>query len=380
MPKTDDNGTSKGDILVVDDNPANLRLLSGMLSERGYKARPVIDGTMALTAARAAPPDLILLDINMPDMDGYQVCRTLKENAQLRDVPVIFISAMDEIDDKVRAFEAGGVDYVAKPFQFQEVVARVENHLALKHLQHALEATNRELEVRIEELQARNEELDAFAHTVAHDLKNPLSAIIGYSTLLESRRDQLSEENLAAFITNISQNGQRMNNIIKELLLLSSVRKTEEIEVQPLDMGAIIEGVQERLADMIDEYAVQIEVPASWPQALGRAQWVEEIWANYISNAIKYGGRPPHVTLGGDAPAGGAVRFWVRDNGEGLTAEEQAQLFAPFERLHQVKAEGHGLGLSIVRRIVDKLGGTVGVESEVGHGACFTFSLPPAAS
>jgi signal transduction histidine kinase len=344
-----------------------------MLSEQGYKARPVIDGTMALTAARAAPPDLILLDINMPDMDGYQVCRTLKADAQLFDVPVIFISAMDEIDDKVRAFEAGGVDYVAKPFQFQEVVARVENHLALKRLQH-------ELEMRLEELQARNEELDAFAHTVAHDLKNPLAAIIGYSTLLESRRDQLSEERLAAFITNISQNGQRMNNIIKELLLLSSVRKTEEIEVQPLDMGAIIEGVQERLADMIDEYDVQIEVPASWPEALGRAQWVEEIWANYISNAIKYGGRPPHVTLGGDAPADGAVRFWVRDNGGGLTAEEQAQLFAPFERLHQVKAEGHGLGLSIVRRIVDKLGGSVGVESEVGRGSCFTFSLPPAAS
>jgi signal transduction histidine kinase len=249
----------------------------------------------------------------------------------------------------------------------------VENHLALKRLQH-------ELEMRLEELQARNEELDAFAHTVAHDLKNPLAAIIGYSTLLESRRDQLSEERLAAFITNISQNGQRMNNIIKELLLLSSVRKTEEIEVQPLDMGAIIEGVQERLADMIDEYDVQLDLPASWPEALGRAQWVEEIWANYISNAIKYGGRPPHVTLGGDAPADGAVRFWVRDNGGGLTAEEQAQLFAPFERLHQVKAEGHGLGLSIVRRIVDKLGGSVGVESEVGRGSCFTFSLPPAAS
>jgi signal transduction histidine kinase len=368
--------TSKGNILVVDDNPANLRLLSGMLSERGYKARPAIDGKMALTAARAAPPDLILLDINMPDMDGYQVCRTLKADSDLCDVPVIFISAMDEIADKVRAFEAGGVDYVAKPFQFQEVVARVENHLALKRLQQALRATNQELEMRLAELQARNEELDAFAHTVAHDLKNPLATIIGYSALLESRHGQLSEENLATFITSISQSGQRMNNIIKELLLLSSVRKAEEIEVKSLDMTGIVEGVQARLGEMIDQYDATLECPDTWPEALGRAQWVEEVWANYLSNALKYGGRPPCVSLGADAPSDGRVRFWVRDNGEGLTAAQQAQLFAPFERLHQVRAEGHGLGLSIVRRIVEKLGGTVGVESQVGQGSCFSFSLP----
>jgi signal transduction histidine kinase len=367
-------GEARGNILVVDDNPANLRLLSDMLAEQGYKVRSVIDGPMALTAARAAPPDLVLLDINMPDMDGYQVCQALRADGRTADTPVIFISAMDEIEDKIRAFDAGGMDYVTKPFQFQEVAARVETHLALQRLKRELQAANVELARQLDELQARNEELDAFSHTVAHDLKNPLASLIGYSTLLESRHAQMEAEQLADFLATITQNGRRMNNIIEELLLLSNVRKVEEIKVEPLDMGAIVAGACERLAGLIEAHEAALVTPDDWPTALGRAQWVEEVWANYISNAIKYGGRPPRVTLGA-READGHVRFWVRDNGAGLTAVERAALFAPFERLHQVRAEGHGLGLSIVRRIVEKLEGAVGVESEPGQGSEFFFTL-----
>jgi signal transduction histidine kinase len=366
---------SRGNILVVDDNPANLRLLSGMLTEEGYKVRSVINGTMALTAAQAAAPDLVLLDINMPEMDGYTVCEQLKGDARTREVPVIFISAMDQIEDKVRAFEVGGVDYVSKPFQFQEVVARVETHLAFKLLQRELRNANAALEVQLQEVQARNEELDAFAHTVAHDLKNPLASLIGYSTMLETRYDEIPEDKLSMFLSAITRNGRRMNNIVEELLLLSSVRKTEAVEVSSLDMAPIVSDVQERLDDMIQEYGATLDMPETWPEVLGRAQWVEEVWANYLSNAIKYGGQPPSITLGASV-VGHQARFWVRDNGEGLSAEACAALFAPFERLHQVRIEGHGLGLSIVRRIVEKLDGKVGVESEVGHGSEFYFTLP----
>lgn len=386
MPN-DETNAAKGNILVVDDNPANLRLLSSMLTEQGYKTRAVINGSMALTAARAAPPDLILLDINMPEMSGYQVCEQLKVDERTCDVPVIFISAMDEIEDKIRAFDVGGVDYVTKPFQFQEVAARVKTHLSLQRLQRQLQEANAELERQLQELEARNEELDAFAHTVAHDLKNPLSALTGYSSMLETRYDQLSEENQRSFFTAIAQNGRRMNNIIEELLLLSSVRRVEEVEVEPLAMDAIVNSTRKRLADLIDDRQAEVILQDDWPEALGRAQWVEEVWVNYVSNAIKYGGRldegvPPRVELGSDESVDVSngdrlhVRFWVRDNGPGLTEEEQASLFTPFERLHQVRVEGHGLGLSIVRRIVEKLSGKVGVASELGQGSEFFFTLP----
>jgi sigma-B regulation protein RsbU (phosphoserine phosphatase) len=135
----------KADILIVDDTPANLRLLSQMLAEQGYQVRPVPDGPLALAATQAEPPDLILLDIRMPEMNGYEVCEHLKADAQTRDIPIIFISALDATQDKVRAFTVGGVDYVTKPFQFEEVLARVETHLALRKLQKQLQDANKKM-------------------------------------------------------------------------------------------------------------------------------------------------------------------------------------------------------------------------------------------
>jgi sigma-B regulation protein RsbU (phosphoserine phosphatase) len=137
--------STKGDILIVDDTPANLRLLSQMLNEQGYHVRPVPDGRMALTAVQAKPPDLILLDIRMPDMDGYQVCEQLKMDALTKDIPIIFISALDAVQDKVKGFSVGGLDYITKPFHIEEVLARVETHLALRKLQEQLEYANQKM-------------------------------------------------------------------------------------------------------------------------------------------------------------------------------------------------------------------------------------------
>jgi sigma-B regulation protein RsbU (phosphoserine phosphatase) len=163
--------TSKGDILVVDDVPANLRLLSDMLTEQGYKVRSVINGDMALMATRAAPPDLILLDINMPGMSGYQVCEHLKADSETSDIPIIFISALGETEDKVRAFTVGGVDYVAKPFRVEEVLARVETHLALRSLQAELQRANEELERRVEERTAQVVQLAVEKERMAYELQ-----------------------------------------------------------------------------------------------------------------------------------------------------------------------------------------------------------------
>ncbi|MBN1146044.1 MAG: hybrid sensor histidine kinase/response regulator [Anaerolineales bacterium] len=382
---SEQNPSPKADILIVDDTPANLRLLSQMLAERGYKVRAAISGARALETTRARLPDLILLDIRMPEMDGYQVCQQLKQAAETRDIPIIFISALGETDDKIKAFAVGGVDYITKPFQVAEVLARIQTHLSLRELQKQLQVTNQELARRLEEiansnseLQTRNQELDAFAHTVAHDLKNPLSSMIGYSTMLAAHHTEMPEQELNQVLEAIEKNGRKMTNIIDELLLLASVRKIEDIDLFVLDTGRILEEVRKRLQHLIDRRQAEIKFPQEWPPAMGYAPWVEEIWSNYMSNAIQYGGNPPRLELGAERQPDGAVRFWVCDNGDGLTPEEQSRLFTPFTRLHQARAQGYGLGLSIVQRIAEKLGGQVGVESQPDQGSRFFFTLPGA--
>ena len=232
------------------------------------------------------------------------------------------------------------------------------------------------LQQRSAELEAQNAELDAFAHTVAHDLKNPLTTLMGFSDVLETRFEALSEERRRYCVQSIGQIVHKMDEIVDGLLLLARVRGIADIAVEPLDMGKMVAVVCDRLKGTIEEDAAEVVLPASWPAALGYGPWIEEVWANYLSNAIKYGGQPPRVELGATLQEEGGVRFWVRDNGEGLTPEQQRRLFTPFERLHNGTAPGHGLGLSIVRRIVEKLGGQVGVEGGVGQGCCFWFTLP----
>jgi signal transduction histidine kinase len=228
------------------------------------------------------------------------------------------------------------------------------------------------------ELEAHNAELDAFAHTVAHDLKNPVTAVIAYAQVLEREHDSLQLDMVENFLHVIAQNGRKLATIIDELLLLSSVREKGEIETHPLDMGHIVAEAKRSLLYLIEERGGEIVLPDSWPVATGYGPWVEAVWTNYLSNALKYGGDPPIVELGATVEPNGWFRFWVRDNGKGLTAAERSRLFTPFERLSQMRVQGHGLGLSIVQRIVTRLGGQVGAESEgiPGKGSTFYFTLP----
>lgn len=261
-----------------------------------------------------------------------------------------------------------------------------------------------QLEAEIMEREHLIADLRAFSHTVAHDLKNPLTVMMGYSSLLIEALSGASPE--AGFAKTLLTTTEKMKHIVEELLLFANVRQAEIVSV-PLDMAAIVAEVQMRMMPLLTNTNAQLEVPVAWPVAMGHAAWVEEVWVNYISNALKYGGHPaegipPHVVLGYtilDAEfaivedAGAAtmltqnlrfkiqkpaskVIFWVRDHGPGISPEAQAQLFVPFSRLETARVPGHGLGLSIVKRIVEKLGGEVGVASERGQGALFYFTLP----
>ncbi|MCX8066738.1 MAG: GAF domain-containing protein [Anaerolineae bacterium] len=228
------------------------------------------------------------------------------------------------------------------------------------------------------QLEARNEELDAFAHTVAHDLRGLVSLVIGYAEMLEWNPSAFSPEDLQEHLRSIARSGRKMADILEALLLLATVRQ-QEVEIQPLDMASVVAEALSRLHPLVEQTGAEIVFPETWPVALGYAPWVEEVWYNYLSNALKYGGRPPRVELGTDflPDSPGMVRFWVQDNGKGLTPEEQSHLFTPFTRLSSDET-GHGLGLSIVKRIVEKLGGQVGVESAPGKGSRFMFTLPAA--
>ncbi|MBE2201592.1 MAG: PAS domain-containing protein, partial [Anaerolinea sp.] len=207
-------------------------------------------------------------------------------------------------------------------------------------------------------------ELNAYAHTVAHDLKTPLALTIGYGEMLAEIIPPAAEENRQAFfLARIQASSHQMLRIVDELLMLATIRGQEHIPLEPLSMSVWVQSALDRLEMVIQESQAVISLPEQWPLAMGYGPWIEEVWANYISNALKYGGKPPRVTLGCDLLPTGMVRFWVKDNGPGLNQAAQQRLFQEFERLDRQQTEGHGLGLSVARRILERLGGAVGVES-----------------
>jgi PAS domain S-box-containing protein len=218
------------------------------------------------------------------------------------------------------------------------------------------------------------DELNAFGHTVAHDLKSPLGIVAGYLMLWSDDSDVLGPE-MAEQIQAVLEYTSKMNNIIDDLFLLSSVRSAD-VQVELLDMDQVISEACLRLQNLIKTSDALIDKPETWPEAMGYPAWVEAVWTNYLSNAIRYGGAPPLVRLGAEPCQNGMVRFWVKDNGAGISRADQARLFREFSRMGQAKLAGHGLGLSIVRRIVERLGGSVGVESAIGEGSTFYFTLP----
>ncbi len=239
-----------------------------------------------------------------------------------------------------------------------------------------LKKTNRKLLSEIEKREKLIEDLDAFAHTVAHDLRNSLSSIFSASEIMEEII-KLNDKNLLCELSNlINHSANKSIQITHELLLLATTDKTE-VERKPLNMSVIFEEAKKQLADLLRNSNAEIKEPDYWPDSLGYAPWIEEVWSNYISNAVKYGGTPPKMEVGADTLQNGKVCFWVKDNGKGLSKDEQDRLFKKFVRLHPQKADGYGLGLSIVKKIIEKLEGKVGVESNKdGNGSKFYFILP----
>ncbi|MEG4484802.1 response regulator [Microcoleus sp. D2_18a_B4] len=465
--------TNRANILVVDDTPENLRLLAGILSEKGYQVRPVPNGKLALSAAQKIPPDLVLLDIMMPEMDGYQVCQQLKDSEITKDIPVIFISAINDVLDKVKAFAVGGVDFITKPFQVEEVLARIETHLKICSLQHTLQEKNQDLATALHQLQTTQEHLiqsekmaalGQLIAGIAHEINTPLG-IIGSSInnianfsdeFLEKFPEiyqQLSDESKAYFLALLyrathqtilftSREKRKFKQQLTGDLMAASVENSEEIADTLVDMeiyekieeflplfkspdwevvlntayqfasfkksisliqrataksGKVVfalktyahfdskpekvpanlhEGIETVLTLYQNQLKHGIEVVKNYgdlPEIMCYPDDLNQVWTNLVHNALQAMDYKGILTIETRQQETN-IFLKFTDNGKGIPSEVIPKIFQPFFTTKSA-GEGSGLGLDIVRKIVEKHQGTIAVDSVPGQ-TTFTVSLP----
>ncbi|GAK49902.1 response regulator receiver sensor signal transduction histidine kinase [Candidatus Moduliflexus flocculans] len=387
-----------GAIMIVDDIPANLRMLMEILKSQQHVVRPVSHGHLALVSAQTQPPDLILLDIMMPEISGYEICRQLKNDARTRDIPIIFISAKDDIQDKAYAFQIGGVDYITKPFQADEVLLRVHTHLKLSRLQRSLQKQNsilqqeirqrqeaeeavRQMNARLEqrvrertaELEAANDDLRNVISTVSHDLKTPLRGIGQLAQWLKDDYSHLFDARAQEMLSWLVQRVKRMNSLLDGIAeYISIVRQPEK--VKPIDLNALIPQIFENL---MPPETIVCCILTPLPVISGKKEHLSALFGNLIDNAILFMGRPQGQVTIACRDHGGFWQFEVADNGAGIPAEYHDKIFHLFQTLHTHDNDKQiGLGLAIVKKIITLYGGTIWVESELNQGSKFFFTLP----
>jgi signal transduction histidine kinase len=371
---------SKITLLLIEDDPSDAQLAQKMLqhaSQANILPMSIDIATVNRLSAglkylSEKTCDLILLDLSLPDANGLDSFLQLKRNHST--TPVIILSDQTSHETVMEAVQIGAQDYLEK--------SDLTPSLLVKTIHYAIERHRLLVEIRThaKELEIQNLALNDFAHTVAHQIQGLLSQMVGYASLVDSHYQKQLSEPAQQAVDQIMQSGYKMNNVITELLFLASMR-SENIQANVLDNKRILAEVIKRLRYQIRETMAVIKMPESWPQAMGYAPWIEEVWLNYMSNALKYGSKddqPPILQLGAARDGKGMVRFWVADSGPGISKVDQKRLFRPHTRVTSKTIRGEGLGLSIVRQIIRKSGGKVGLESTEGRGSCFWFTLPEA--
>ncbi|HJU84186.1 MAG TPA: hybrid sensor histidine kinase/response regulator [Holophagaceae bacterium] len=375
-----------GNVLIVDDNPMNLDLLGQLLRDHGYKVRAVPSGAMALEAVKAAPPELVLMDVTMPGMDGYEACRRIKADPDSEAIPVLFLSAMDDPLDKVRAFEAGGADYVTKPFQPEEVMARVTHHLQLSRTQSYLETQNRLLL----EANAKLQELDhmkaQFTAMLVHDIRNPVG-LMALALSLHRETGRIPPEVLDSAEKAIQKTADLLDALLE---LFRSDTKGVSLQAVPLPATDLLAGLAEAHRPLAERARIRFQT--AWadplPELSGDPEKLDRIFSNLLGNALKFTPEGGVIRLSAEVVEGQGVeqglrwlRVGVEDSGPGIPAEDLPFIFDPF---HQAQGQapgsgrGHGvgLGLAIVNRFVAAHRGRIEVQSQVGVGTAIQVLLP----
>ena len=367
----------KSRVLVVDDISQNLQVVGTMLRAEGYHVTPATSGSQALERAQSRPPDLILLDLMMPDMNGLEVCRRLKTDPSTREIPIIFLTASNEMEHLVKGFEAGAVDYVTKPFNAPELLARIRTHLELKHAR--------------QQLREMNNEKNEFMGIAAHDLRNPLGAITGFAEIILEEIEPLqppapeswarATKEATDCARRIRDTSKRMVEMVQNLLDANRIERGEmKLSLSPVDLCPMVASVIEtqRPRATAKEQTIHLESESAPVVVLVDPSVAVQVLENLVSNAVKYSppGKDMFVRLKKHAQG---VRVEVQDQGPGLSAEDQKKLFGKFARLSSKPTAGEhstGLGLSIVKKMVEAMNGRVWCESELGHGATFIVEFP----
>ncbi len=411
---------SFSNILIVDDNQSNLKLLRMLLAKEGYRVRVATNGHMALSSVEVELPDLILLDIRMPDLDGYEVCQHLKADEAAGDIPIIFLSGLKDSNDKVNAFSSGGVDYITKPFEAKEVLARVQTHLTLSRLRQDLKQMNATLEHRVEErtaelltttaalqqeiaehkqaeekirqlnaelehrvrkrtakLEAANKELKDFAYVVSHDLKTPLRGISRLANWLTQDYadaiDDAGREMAELLIGRV----KRMDNLIDGILEYSRIGRITG-ETRRIDLNILLPKVVDML--MLPR-GIKIAIADNLPVLSGDRTRITQLFQNLLSNAVKFMDKPEGQISVAYSDHAHSWQFMVADNGPGIAPRYHEKIFQIFQTLTpRDKCENTGIGLALVKKIVELHGGKVWLESTEGKGCAFYFTLPKSAA
>ena len=364
-------------ILVVDDTPVNLRVLTEMLKRHEFEVFSAPDGPTALDIAYAEGIDLILLDIKMPGMDGYMVCERLKSDERFSDIPVIFISALTDIDDIVKGFDTGGVDYITKPFKFREVLVRVETHLTLRHQRQQIEEIRERDRQYFESINALREQ---FIQTATHDLKNPLASIVGYTGVLESYNESANDDTIKSAIEGLRYGSDKMRILVTDMLDLLQMESGFQLYYKPIEINEFVRQCFLEFAIAIKDKKLEfVFAPLDADLQINiDDKWIGRVMSNLISNAIKYTPEQEKIEVVIERQ-NDIILLHIIDSGLGIPTEDIDQIFDAFYRVRRkshMQAEGTGLGLSIVRSIVEQHNGEIYVESELGKGSRFTVALP----
>ncbi len=351
-------------ILIADDIPANIDVLYKTLTAQGYEISIALNGEKALDFSLIFLPDLILLDIMMPGIDGFETCRRLKSNEATQNTPIIFLTAKTEEEDIVRGFELGAVDYITKPFKQEEVLVRVRNQLMLRRY--------------IAELERSNEDLESFASVVSHDLRAPLRKIETLGNFLKEDYRDLLDEQGKGFINNMGAITNHLSKLIDNLLQYSQA-SMEPKSFETVDLNSIAKKAVHNLDAQVQTTKGKVLI-GNLPLVDGESSLLYQLFQNLIANALKFHleGIPPVVEISSEkTKEKGNWEITVKDNGIGFDTKYAEKIFRPFERLvNRNDFEGSGIGLAHCKKIVDRHSGDITVESVPGQGSVFKILLP----
>jgi signal transduction histidine kinase len=370
-------------ILIVDDNPANCDMLSRRLGRQGYTCTHTYTGKQAIEMIERQMPDIVLLDMMMPEMGGLEVLRILRQRYDSVSLPVLMVTARNEGEDVVAAFEAGANDYIEKPVDFPVLLARLRHHLEHKRLDDEVESSRARLEEQNRALELGNQYKVNFLSSMSHELRTPLNAVLGFSeVLLDELLGPLNEKQ-KQYCQEIYNSGSYLLLIINDLLDLSKIEAGKlELIRQTTDIASLVESAM----GMVREKALRrgVELLSDVDAQVGMAQWdalrVKQMLINLLGNAIKFTEAGKQIRLSAQLGGDNEVVLSVADQGCGIAKEDLERIFRPFEQaktpMKMRTVEGTGLGLALVSRLVSLHGGRVEVHSELGVGSRFTLYLP----